>query len=163
MKKSCITLAAASLIMMSNIALASASDETMPMSDHNMNGEMAGDHQAMDSTKGMKTGAFLQKIDIDGYSVSFHVMKAPKGKAHGGTYDYLVKVEKGDAVIALQAVNSKVTHPDNTSESKMMMKMGDWYMAAYDLEHAGTHKLMVLFKTEDGKKHFGGITYIQVK
>jgi len=163
MKKSCIALAAASLMMMSSIATASASDETMHMSGHNMNSEMAGDHQAMDSTKGMKAGAFLQKIDIDGYTVSFHVMKAPKGKAHGGTYDYMVKVEKGDAVAALQAVNSKVTHPDDTSESKMMMKMGDWYMAAYDLGHAGTHKLMVLFKTEDGKKHFGGVNYSSAK
>jgi len=37
--------------------------------------------------------------------------------------------------------------------------MGDWYMAGYDLGHAGAHKVMVLFKTEDGQKHFGGITY----
>jgi len=163
MKKIYLALAAASLMMMSNIPLASANDETTHMSGHNMKGEMANDHQAMDSSKGMKAGAFLQKVDIDGYTVSFHVMKAPKGKAQGGTYDYMVKVEKGDAVVALQAVNSKVTHPNDTSESKMMMKMGDWYMAAYDLEHAGTHKLMVLFKTEDGKKHFGGVNYSSAK
>ena len=41
----------------------------------------------------------------------------------------------------------------------MMMKMGDWYMAGYNLGHAGNHQVMVLFKTSDGKKHFGGVLY----
>jgi len=56
-------------------------------------------------------------------------------------------------------VNSKVSHPIKESESKMMVRMGDWYMAGYDLGHPGVHQIMVLFKTSDGKKHFGGITF----
>jgi len=52
-----------------------------------------------------------------------------------------------------------VVHPNGKAESKMMMKMGDWYMAGYDLGHAGRHQVMVLFKTADGKKHFGGTFY----
>ncbi len=104
-------------------------------------------------------GAFLKKTVIDGYDVSFHVMKAPEGMEHGGTHHVMVKVEQDNKVISLQAINSKVTHPNNKAESKMMMKMGDWYMASYDLGHAGEHKIMVLFKTSDGSKHFGGIDY----
>jgi hypothetical protein len=168
MKKTYIALAAASVLMISGVSTASANDETKHTSGHHMHGEMHGDahnpcSMPMDARKGMKAETFLQKIEIDGYSVSFHVMKAPKGMEHGGTYHYMVKVEKGDVAVALQAVNSKVTHPDNTAESKMMMKMGDWYMAAYNLEHPGVHKLMVLFKTEDGKKHFGGLDYTTTK
>jgi|UPI00035C3EA5 hypothetical protein len=168
MKNTYIALAAASVLMISGVSTASASDETRHMSGHHMHGAMHGDahnpcSMPMDANKGMKEGTFLQSIDIDGYNVSFHVMKAPEGMAHGGSYHYMIKVEKADAVIPLQAVNSKVTHPDNTSESKMMMKMGDWYMAGYDLEHPGAHKLMVLFKTEDGKKHFGGLEYTPTK
>jgi len=78
---------------------------------------------------------------------------------HGGTHNLMVKVEKDSKVLTNILVNSKVTHPNKESESKMMMKMGDWYMAGYDLEHKGPHQVMVLFKTQDGKKHFGGVTY----
>jgi len=120
---------------------------------------MAHNPCGMKSMKGMQEGTFLKKEVIDGYNVSFHIMKAPEGMAHGGTYHVMVKVEKNNEIIALKAINSKVTHPNGNAESKMMMKMGDWYMAGYDLQHAGEHKVMVLFKTEDGQKHFGGIIY----
>jgi len=115
-------------------------------------------HNPCDMTA-MKEGGSLQKAVIDGYDVSFHIMKAPEGMAKGGTHHVMIKVEQNNNIIALQAVNSKVTHPNEQSESKMMMKMGDWYMAAYDLGHAGEHKVMVLFKTTDERKHFGGIKY----
>ncbi len=122
------------------------------MHDGHMKGEMSHDG-------GMKKGTYLEKADVDGYTVSFHVMKAPEGMAHGGSFHLMVKVEKDGAVVGLQAVNSKVTHPNDKSESKMMMKMGDWYMAGYELDHPGQHKIMVLFKTEDGGKHFIGVKY----
>jgi len=108
-------------------------------------------------------GVFMKKKVIDGYDLSFHVMKAPKGMAQGGTHHVMVQVEQAGKVVGLEAVNSKVTHPNGKSESKMMMKMGDWYMAAYDLGHAGVHKVMVLFKTMDGAKHFGGVNYPETK
>jgi len=104
-------------------------------------------------------GMFLVKKNIDGYMVSFHIMKVKEGMQHGGTHNLMVKVEKDSKVLTNILVNSKVTHPNKESESKMMMKMGDWYMAGYDLEHKGPHQVMVLFKTQDGKKHFGGVTY----
>ena len=135
--------------------------------DEHMSGSMAHNPCSMHAMKdmnpcdmkGMKKGMFLKKKVIDGYEVSFHIMKAPEGMAKGGTHHLMVKVVQHGKVVGLQAVNSKVTHPNDKSESKMMMKMGDWYMASYDLGHAGEHKVMILFKTLDGKKHFGGIAY----
>jgi len=163
-------LLATGLLLSSSMAFAHGAEE------HHMDGHMHGDMghnpcsmQSMDgmkhnpcnmsSMKGMKQGTFLKKEVIDGYDVSFHIMKAPEGMEHGGTHHLMIKVEKNNKIVLLQAVNSKVTHPNDNSESKMMMKMGDWYMAGYNLGHAGSHKVMVLFKTEDGQKHFGGITY----
>ncbi|PJA32924.1 MAG: hypothetical protein CO187_02770 [Zetaproteobacteria bacterium CG_4_9_14_3_um_filter_53_7] len=126
-------------------------------------------HGDMGKTKGMKgdmsqmKGAFLVKKEIDGYTVSFHAMKAKEGMQHGGTHNFMAKVEKDGKALTDLMVNSKVTHPNNKSESKMLMKMGDWYMAGYDLGHEGTHQLMVLFKTADGKKHFIGTNYPENK
>jgi len=117
-----------------------------------MNGAMKHSMKAM-------AGTFLVNKEIDGYQVSFHVMKARKDMQHGGTYNLMIKVEKDGRVLTDLLVNSKVSHPIEESESKMMVRMGDWYMAGYDLSHKGRHQIMVLFKTADGKKHFGGIYY----
>ncbi len=123
--------------------------------DHGMqSGGMHG-HQDMQAMP----GAFMKKAEIDGYTVTFHIMKAPQGKQHGGTHHLMIRVEKDGAPVAIKAANSKSVHPNGQSESKMMMKMGDWYMAAYDLGHSGQHQVMVLFKTSDDAKHFTGIEY----
>lgn len=113
--------------------------------------------QAMDMTA--MQGAFLQTKEIDGYTVSFHVMAAKEGMEHGGSHNFMIKIERDGRVITDAMANSKAIHPDGTSESKMMMKMGDWYMAGYDLGHEGRHQLLILFKTADGKKHFTGVYY----
>jgi hypothetical protein len=115
----------------------------------------AGHHDA--SSK--KGGMFLKKKDIDGYSVSFHIMKAKLGKEMGGTHDFMIKVEKNGRAVNNVAINTKVVHPNGKSESKKVMKMGGWHMAGYDLAHEGKHQMMVLFKTKDGKKHMGGVYY----
>ncbi len=153
---------AASLLALS-CAPALANDESHHMHAHHMHGDMHGDAHNPCAMKGedlahMK-GMFLEKKEIDGFTVSFHVMKASDGMQHGGSHNYMIKVEKDGAVTALSAVNSKIKRPDGSSDSKMMMKMGDWYMAGYDLSAPGEYQLMVLFKTEDGKKHFGGLKY----
>jgi len=119
------------------------------MADH---GQMQGDMKAMNEM-------FLVKKDIDGYTVSFHAMKVKAGMEHGGSHNVMIKVEKDGKALTNLTANSKVMHPNGKSESKMLMKMGDWYMAGYDLDHSGQHKLMVLFKTADGAKHFGGVLY----
>jgi len=164
-------LLAAGLLFSSSVAFAHGDEGHKmdmghnPCSMQHMDGHMGHNPCDMGSMKGMKNmkGMFIKKKVIDGYEVSFHVMKAPEGMAHGGSHHLMVKVEKSGDIIALQAVNSKITHPNSKSESKMMMKMGDWYMASYDLGHAGDHKIMILFKTKDGKKHFGGVTYPEKK
>lgn len=102
---------------------------------------------------------FLKKHEIDGYSVSFHVMKAKPGKEMGGTHDFMIKVEKDGQALKNIVMNTKVKHPNGSDESKKTMQMGDWLMAGYNLGHAGRHQLMILFKTADGKKHQGGVYY----
>lgn len=115
-------------------------------------------NQSMDS--GMaQSEMFLEKKDIDGYTVSFHVMPAQEGMGHGGSYNLMIKVEQQGVVVSGYQANSKVVYPDGTEESKPLMAMGDWQMVGYDLKANGQHQLMVLFKTADGKKHFGGVHY----
>lgn len=125
-----------------------AHGNTMQM-ESGIQGDMKNDMQGM----------FLTQKEIDGYTVSFHVMKAKAGKEMGGTHDFMIKVEKDVRALPGIVANSKVKHPDGHEESKMMMEMGDWRMAGYDLGHKGRYQLMVLFKTPDGKKHFGGVYY----
>lgn len=96
---------------------------------------------------------------IDGYSVTFQITAAEKGQEMGGSHNVMIKVQKDGKALTDVAVNSKVIYPDGKAETKMMMGMGDWYMAGYDLGQAGKHQVMVLFKTADGAKHKGGIYY----
>ena len=119
---------------------------------HDMKGHGGHDMGAMQ-------GMFLKKKTIDGYTVSFHVMEAKQGMRHGGSHNFMIKVEKNGKALDDIKVNSKVVHPNGKAQTKMLMKMGDWYMAGYDLGHAGKHKLMILFKTADGSKHSGGVYY----
>jgi len=102
---------------------------------------------------------FLKKKKVNGYDVSFHVMKAKPGKEMGGTHDFMIKVEKNGKVVPNIVMNTKVKHPNGSSETKKTMKMGDWLMAGYDLGHEGKHQMMILFKTADGKTHKGGVYY----
>jgi len=132
--------------------------------DHQVNlemldGTMSDDMQKQHAADAEK--AFFLKRHVDGYIVSFHVMKPTSAMQHGGDHNFMIKVEKDGVALSDLMVNSKVLHANDKSESKMMMKMGDWYMAGYDLDHGGKHQLMVLFKTADGAKHFGGVLFPQ--
>ncbi len=130
--------------------------------DHSSMGHGSGNHGSMAQGSMAQSGAnkmFLEKREIDGYTVSFHVMQASDGGGHGGSHNLMIKVEQGNAVVSELQANSKVIYPGGTDESKPLMKMGDWYMTGYDLQPSGKHQLMVLFKTGDGQKHFGGVYY----
>jgi len=104
-------------------------------------------------------GMFLKKKQIDGYTVSFHVMKPADGPSMGGTHHVMIKVEENGKPVDGVVMNTKVVHPDGKGESKKAMKMGDWHMAGYNLHDGEKHQLMILFKTADGKKHKGGVYY----
>lgn len=129
--------------------------------NHNqMKGHGDDEHGSMNKKQdGNKKKMFLAKQEVDGYTVSFHAMKAADGMGHGGSYNLMVKVEIDGKVQTNIVINSKVIHPGGKEESKRLMKMGDWYMAGYDLDHKGKHQLTVLFKTADGNKHFSGVYY----
>lgn len=134
------------------------------MMNHDMHGSDKGhgDHKGHGEHKdhgSAMSEMFLVEKDIDGYKVSFHVMKAKPGKEMGGSHDFMVKVEKEGKALTDMTMNTKVVHPSGKSETKKAMKMGDWMMAGYDLGHDGKHQLMILFKTADGKKHQGGVHY----
>ncbi len=150
---------------------AMASDETRHRHGQHMHGALHGDktspsmmkeHGKMAGAMGAMQGSWMKQEVIDGYQVLFHVMRAMGGTANGAaapSHSLMIKVEQGGKVLTDLVVNSKVIYPNGKSESKMMMKMGDWYMAGYNLRHAGGHQVMVLFKTRDGRKHFGGVLY----
>jgi hypothetical protein len=129
---------------------------------HGHNDEHSSHDMKNHDDKGMahkKDGMFIKEEMIDGYKVSFHIMKAKPGKAMGGSHDFMIKIEKDGKVLKNVAINTKVVHPNGKAESKRVMKMGDWNMAGYDLGHKGNHQVMILFKTSDGQKHKGGIYY----
>ncbi len=109
---------------------------------------------------GDKKKMFLKKKSIDGYDVSFHIMPAKDGMKMGDeSHHLMIKVEQNGKELTDVKINSKVVHPNGKADSKMLMKMGGWFMAGYDLGHEGKHKVMILFKTADGKKHSGGVHY----
>jgi len=129
-------------------------DGGMKHDDHSSmkhDGMKHGDHEGMKHEDHGKSdhkmdSMFLKKKQIDDYLVSFHVMKPADGPSMGGSHHVMVKVEKAGK-------------PVDGIESKKAMKMGDWYMAGYDMQDGKKHQLMILFKTPDGKKHKGGIYY----
>ncbi len=122
-------------------------------------GEHKDAHTSGHDNSTAQSGMFLQKMTVDGYDVSFHIMKAKEGKEMGGSHDLMLKVELGGKALTDIVMNTKVVLPNGKAESKKAMKMGDWLMAGYDLGHPGKHQVMILFKTADGKKHKGGVYY----
>ena len=86
-------------------------------------------------------------------------MRAIPGMEHGGTHNFMVKVEQQGKPLGNIMINSKVINPAGKSKSKRLIKMGDWYMNGYDLNKPGRYQLLILFKTIDGKKHRGGVYY----
>jgi len=181
MKKNIIIVGSLLVLTLGQAAL--AHDDVRRQHGHHFHGPLHGDkngmvgHQHQAGEEAMQhhepmmamKGAFVSSKEVDGFTVNFHIMKAMdgmkamEGMKHGGSNSLMIKVVRGGKVQTDLVVNSKVTHPNGASESKMMMQMGDWYMAGYDLDHAGQHQVMVLFKTPDGNTHFTGIYYPQHK
>jgi len=110
------------------------------------------------------TGLLLkQETVVDSYQLTFHVTKANDPEVIGCEYRLMFKAEHNGRPVKDLIVNSRVVHPNSQSESKMMMKSGEWYAAAYDLTHPGKHDLRVLFKSREGAVHAAGVTYIVEK
>ncbi len=161
MKKLTLIPVLAVLLVSMNTVQASEDHDHNHDDDHsNMDGMKHDDHDSTGHDKhGKKDGMFLVKKEVDGYDVSFHIMEAKAGKEMGGSHDFMIKVEKNGKALDNITMNTKVVHPNGKEETKKVMKMGDWYMAGYDLGHEGKHQMMILFKTKDGQKHKAGIYY----
>ena len=147
------------VIMMSNSSAADNSHDQMHSHEQKMTTKNHQSIQDMDHSSQTMDQMFLEKRDIDGYSVSFHVMPATQSMQHGGSHNFMIKIEENGKVIDSAKINSKIIFPDGKEDSKILMKMGDWYMTGYDLNKEGRYQLMILFKTIDGKKHKGGVYY----
>jgi len=130
--------------------------------NHSDDQQEKGDHMAGMNAQ-QDEGLFLEKKVIDGYTVSFHLMKVDPEKEHGGSYNFMVKIEDQGKALEDVVVNSKVIAPDGKSESKYLNKMGDWYMNGYSLGEKGKYQLIILFKTADGEKHNGGVYYESIQ
>jgi len=161
-KLTLIPVLAALLISMNAVHASEGHDHGHSHDDDHgsMDGMKHDDHGSAKHDKhDEKGGMFLVKKEVDGYDVSFHIMKAKAGKEMGGSHDFMIKVEKNGKALDNITMNTKVVHPNGKEETKKVMKMGDWYMAGYDLGHEGKHQMMILFKTKDGQKHKAGIYY----
>ena len=141
-----------SLVVFLFITLANLNVHAASEHDH------AADHSSPDMLHSQQD-MFLIKQDIDGYTVNFHVMEAQEGMRHGGSHNFMIKVEQNGKILEDVVINSKVIYPDGRDQSKPLMRMGDWYMNGYDLGKKGQYQLMILFKTADGIKHKGGVYY----
>jgi len=151
-----------SLFIFSSAYGADHNDQHSGSHSGEMTTENSGQHDdshAETMTAEQQKDMFLEKKEIDSYTVSFHVMRVNPGMEHGGTHNLMVKIEQGSTVLGDALINSKVIRPDGTSDTKRLMKMGDWYMSGYDLGGQGKYQLIILFKTSDGKKHKGGVYY----
>ena len=97
----------------------------------------------------------------DGYEIIFHIMPAPEGDGLSRVnYHLMVSVEQDGVVVTDLQLNSKVKHPDGTVQQQdAMMRMGNWYMALYNLSHEmGRHWVSVSFD-HAGKHYTSGIYY----
>jgi len=118
-----------------------------------------GKHQDRPAMSNMTDKMFMSNSTVDGYDVSFHVMVSPDGQNKDGSHHFMIKVAKHGEAISSLRVNSKIIGPDGQSQSHPMMSMGDWFMAAYDMNGEGRYQLLVLFETPDKKIHKSGVYY----
>ncbi len=105
---------------------------------------------------------FIARKGIEGnYTVTFHIMRAPVGMRHSKDhYHLMVTIEKNGSTLTNLQVLSRVKHPDGSVEKKAMIRMGDWFLARYNLDHEqGRHWIVVTFTTADGKTHSSGTYY----
>ncbi len=128
------------------------------------NHPQTGGHSNASAAKGMdhKSTFFVaQKGVRDGYVFIFHVMPAPEGDGYSRIlYHLMVSVEKDGHPLTDLKLYSSVKHPDGSIRPKApMMRMGNWYMALYNLSHEkGQHWLTVSFE-QAGKTYSSGVYY----
>jgi len=120
--------------------------------------------QQLNTTQAMdhKSTFFVASKGVDdGYVFIFHIMPAPEGKGYSRIhYHLMVSIEKDGKPVTDLQLYSAAKHPDGSVQKKApMMRMGDWYMALYNLSHEkGQHWLTVSFE-RDGKTYASGVYY----
>lgn len=94
--KTSLFIASLALLLVTSGVLHAASEHDHSGHQHNNEHHTESiDHNTRHDNYGMKKEMmFLVQQQIDGYDVSFHVMKAKPGKEMGGSHDFMIKVEK---------------------------------------------------------------------
>lgn len=137
-------------LMGSSVNALAGEDDVDPHAGH-------GEHHMGD--EGAMSQMFLEKRQVDDYQLSFHVMPASQGMQHGGSHNLMIKIERDGLLVTDAQVNSKVIFPDGTDQQQLLHRMGDWYMAGYDMQGQARHQVMVLFRRADGEIHRSGVYY----
>lgn len=92
----------------------------------------------------------------DGYSVIFHIMRAPQGAGYSrDEYHLMVSIEKEGRTLRGLAVKSTIRHPNGDIDfPENMVQLGDWYLARYNLNHdQGQHRISVDFRVGEKQYH----------
>ncbi len=130
---------------------------------------LSGDHERVEKINASAEQNMDHKNDFfvarkglsDGYEFIFHVMPAPEGEGFSRVnYHLMVSIEKNGIPLDNLTVYSAVKHPNGSFEAKtQMMKMGYWYMTAYNLSHEqGRHWMTISFEA-DGRTYSSGVYY----
>jgi len=130
---------------------------------------LVGSHERAEKINGSTTQSMDHEHDFfvarkgisDGYEFIFHVMPAPEGEGFSRVnYHLMVSIEKNGIPVDDLKVYSDVKHPDGSYQGKTpMMRMGHWYMAAYNFSHEqGQHWMTVSFEVS-GRTYSSGVYY----
>jgi len=150
-----VRLAAYLLMVCALLLSACSSINTSPVAQHP---ESIDNPASMDHSKRF----FVAHKGIeDDYEIIFHVMPAPEGEGFSRTnYHLMVSVLQAGKPVTDLTLYAMAKHPDGAVDKKAkMMRMGQWYMALYNLSHEkGQYWLTVSFE-HHGKIYSSGVYY----
>lgn len=109
---------------------------------------------------GHEKGVMVREGIKGGFEVIFNVMRVPEDMARDkDDYHLMVSIQKDGKVLHPLHVHSRVRHPNGTVDQADMTRVGNWYMARYNLSHEqGRHWITVQFDVS-GTKYSTGIYF----
>ncbi|MDQ6992414.1 MAG: hypothetical protein Q9M31_02995 [Mariprofundus sp.] len=148
------------ITMFSMATSAMAYDEIRKTDGRHMHGPLHGGGKVFTAHRmDSMAGRLFEKRIVDGYTLSFHIMKAEPGHHIGGPDNLMVRVEKGGEAMINLVLHSMVKHPDGRTIHDKMRKVGNWYLVGDGFEQVGQYQLRVQFETPDGAEHVAQLAY----
>lgn len=121
--------------------------------------QQAGKQSTAATRSGQPPSLPLEKREIDGYTISVHLMKITPEMNLDGSHTLLVRIEDQNRLVENAVVNSKVIAPDGRYQTKVLKEMGDWHLSSFELDQPGQHYFQLVFRTADGARHQAGVFY----